>query len=209
MGMKHFNKYMDQNTLKLITTNATSIAEYAALSLKLKAIAKTLVGPSRTELLAIAQSLEHFPRPLFRLPLERAFHIVRDQNKTDGQLASELNTSVIIVKQTKAALIAGGVKIEKQRKYPERSRSNIIKSFKPNQNSKGPESTNEDRSNEERIEESIALVEQAVKNLSETTNWDSLNVRQKIKLLKEETLKIRGTTISSQTLYRPWVRDLW
>lgn len=54
-----------------------------------------------------------------------------------------------------------------------------------------------------RMEESIRLVEEVVEILRGRTDWDTLNVRQKIRLLKEETLKIRGTAISSQTLYRP------
>jgi hypothetical protein len=68
---------------------------------------------------------------------------------------------------------------------------------------------NENRSNEERQEESIALVSEAVAVLRSSHDWESLGAREKIKLLQIETLKVRGAKISSQTLYQPWIRSLW
>ncbi len=65
------------------------------------------------------------------------------------------------------------------------------------------------RSNDERTEESIKAVEDAIKVLKSQYDWDTLNVPQKIKLMQEESLKKRGVTVSKQTLYRPWIRDLW
>lgn len=74
----------------------------------------------------------------------------------------------------------------------------------------GPEATNENRSNDERADESIQVVQEAVAILRrQYADWSNLSVRSRIKLLQTETLKSRGVKISSQTLYRPWVRGLW
>jgi len=74
---------------------------------------------------------------------------------------------------------------------------------------KGLSERNEDKSNEERRLESIVIVKEAVSALKIQHDWDSLKVRQKIQLIKEQTLKNQGVSISSQTLYRSWVRSLW
>jgi len=74
---------------------------------------------------------------------------------------------------------------------------------------KGLSERNEDKSNEERRSESIVIVKEAVEALKIQHDWDSLKVRQKIELIKEQTLKNQGVSISSQTLYRSWVRSLW
>jgi hypothetical protein len=56
---------MDQTTYKHIAENAPHIVEYAEASQRLRTIAKTLVGRSQKELLALAQSLERLPEALF------------------------------------------------------------------------------------------------------------------------------------------------
>jgi hypothetical protein len=59
------------------------------------------------------------------------------------------------------------------------------------------------------MEESISLVSSAVVILQQQHDWESLGARAKIKLLQAETLKVRGARVSSQTLYQPWIRELW
>ena len=84
------------------------------------------------------------------------------------------------------------------------------KKSRPALKGEGNEATNEGRTNEERIEESMNAVADAVTALKrQHPDWDSLGVRRKIALLKEKTKEQRGTAISSQTLYREWCRDLW
>jgi len=73
----------------------------------------------------------------------------------------------------------------------------------------GQEATNADRSNDERIQQTIDDVTAAVEKLRKLDDWESLGVRQRITLIQNETLPTRKAKISSQTLYRPWVRDLW
>lgn len=73
----------------------------------------------------------------------------------------------------------------------------------------GQEATNADRSNDERIQQTIDDVSAAVEKLRKLDDWESLGVRQRITLIQNETLPTRKAKISSQTLYRPWVRDLW
>ena len=67
---------------------------------------------------------------------------------------------------------------------------------------KGAGYINESLSNEERVEEIVAVVEKAVTELRAECDWDSLLVPMKIALLKEKTFESRGVAISSQTLYR-------
>lgn len=75
--------------------------------------------------------------------------------------------------------------------------------------SDGLEATNCDRSNDERIQDTIADVTAAVAKLKTSHDWDSLGARERIKLIQTETLPSRKAKISSQTLYRPWARPLW
>lgn len=68
---------------------------------------------------------------------------------------------------------------------------------------------NEDRSNDERIEESIAKVVAAVGILSQRPDWEALGRKARARLIAEETRRATGTGTSTQTLYRPWCKDLW
>ena len=65
------------------------------------------------------------------------------------------------------------------------------------------------RTNEDRVDESIAAVERAVGALRLEHDWDELPVREKIALLKAKIKQNRGISISNQTLYRDWIRPLW
>jgi hypothetical protein len=104
------------------------------------------------------------------------------------------------VKQTIGALRAGGVQIVSEQipVIPAAPRLGL-----------GPEETNTNADNEERMQEAIKSVKLAVKKLRQEHDWDTLNTRQKIRLLQQETRAARGTAISSQTLYREWIKDLW
>lgn len=73
----------------------------------------------------------------------------------------------------------------------------------------GSRAVNANRNNEERMDESIALVTAAVDALKKLYDWDSLGARAKIRLLQIETLNMRGAEISSQTLYQEWIKDIW
>ena len=76
--------------------------------------------------------------------------------------------------------------------------------------SDGAALVNESRSNEERMEHSVKAVQEAVDHLSSTLEgWQSLGKRQKIELLKTEIKRSRGVGISTQTLYRDWIRAIW
>lgn len=76
--------------------------------------------------------------------------------------------------------------------------------------SAGAEVTNEGRSNEERREESIVLIEGIVATLKQQhSDWDSLKVRSKIALIKAEAKKLRQVAVSTQTLYQNEIKPLW
>lgn len=69
---------------------------------------------------------------------------------------------------------------------------------------------NQGRSNDERREASIEWVRAAVGSLRQTLpDYASLKVKQKMRLIQAEVRKSRGTGISSQTLYQPWIKALW
>ena len=68
---------------------------------------------------------------------------------------------------------------------------------------------NEGLSNEERIEQSIALVKGAVADLKQEFDWDTIALKQRIKLIQAKVREKRGTSISQQTLYREWCKHLW
>lgn len=73
----------------------------------------------------------------------------------------------------------------------------------------GVEVTNPQRTNEDRAAESTEIVAIAVENLKQQGGWDRLNVRGKIAAIKAETKKLRGAAVSTQTLYREHVKDIW
>ncbi|NJM74752.1 MAG: hypothetical protein HC852_02015 [Acaryochloridaceae cyanobacterium RU_4_10] len=195
---------MDTNTYKQISENAPHIAEYAEVSAKLRAIAKTMVGRSQKELLALAQSLERLPEHLFKPSLARAYRLYREPSLgSRSAAAEELKVSAATIQQTVLALRAGGVSAQLKAKQ------NGGKTQKKLLTGKGASYINENLSNEERVEEIVAVVEKAVAELRTEYDWDNLLVPQKIALLKEKTFESRGVAISSQTLYREWCKDLW
>jgi biotin operon repressor len=194
---------MDQTTYKQISETAPHIVEYAEASAKLRAIAKTLVGRSQKELLALAQSLERLPEALFKPSLARAYRIYREPNEgSRSTAAQELEVSAATIQQTILALRAGGVSIQAKAKHNGNAQKKLP-------TGKGAGYINETLSNEERVEEIVAVVEKAVVDLRTDYDWDALGKRQKIALLKEKTFESRGVAISSQTLYREWCKDLW
>jgi hypothetical protein len=189
---------MDQTTYKQISENAPSIVEYAEISQRLRAIAKTLVGPSQKELIALAQSLERLPENLFKPSLSRAYRLYREPSLAVRSTAAQELGSSSTIQQTVLALRAGGVSIQ-----------GGLKQAKKTPTGKGAGYINESVSNEERVEEIVAEVEKAVADLRTEHDWDTLGKRQRIALLKEKTFESRGVAISSQTLYREWVKALW
>ncbi len=144
------------------------IEDYAKIPDRLRAIAGTLVGDPRRQLLAIAHQVEEQAPDLLK-PLH----------------ARKL-------KRLKAAVA--------------RAKLPPLPSSAPGE---GQEATNADRSNDERIQETIDDVSAAVAVLQKLDNWDSLGARARIKLIQDQARSARKAKISSQTLYRPWVRDLW
>ncbi|NJM77628.1 MAG: hypothetical protein HC852_19940 [Acaryochloridaceae cyanobacterium RU_4_10] len=104
---------MDSNTYKQISHNAKHIAEYAEVSAKLRAIAKTMVERSQKELLALAQSLERLPEHLFKPSLARAYRLYREPSLASRSAAAEeLGVSVSTIQQTVLALRASGVLVQ-------------------------------------------------------------------------------------------------
>jgi biotin operon repressor len=195
---------MDQTTYKQISENAPHIVEYAEASAKLRSIAKTLVGRSQKELLALAQSLERLPEILFKPSLARAYRLYREPSLVSRSAAAEALGSSSTIQQTVQALRTGGVSIQAK---SQNGKAKLAQKKTPT--GKGASYINETLSNEERVDEIIAVVEQAVVDLRTEYDWDSLGKRQRIALLKEKTFESRGVAISSQTLYREWVKDLW
>ena len=68
---------------------------------------------------------------------------------------------------------------------------------------------NEARTNEQRMDESAKAVEAAVAKLATTIDYHSLSTREKIAQLKTEIKQARGVGISTQTLYRDWIKAIW
>jgi hypothetical protein len=195
---------MDQTTYKQISENAPSIVEYAEISQRLRAIAKTVVGRSQKELLALAESLERLPEALFKPSFARAYQLYREPSLASRSAAAQQIGASATIQQTVLALKAGGVSIQVK------SQNGKVKlAQKKTPTGKGAGYINESLSNEERVEEIVAEVEKAVADLRTEHDWDSLGKRQRIALLKEKTFESRGVAISSQTLYREWCKDLW
>ena len=193
---------MDKNTYQLISQNAPHIAEYAEVSAKLRAIAKTLVGRSQKELLALAESLERLPEALFKPSFARAYRLYREPSLVSRSATAQQLGASATIQQTILALRSGGVSIRTKVKQNGKAQKKLP-------TGKGAGYINESLSNEERVEEIVAVVEKAVAELRAECDWDSLLVPIKIALLKEKTFESRGVAISSQTLYREWVRGLW
>jgi hypothetical protein len=66
---------------------------------------------------------------------------------------------------------------------------------------------NDGRTNEDRLEESIAFVSEAAKAISK--KLANATVRERIELIRDYSVKKRGVGISSQTLYREEIKHLW
>lgn len=204
---------MDKSTFEEIVTHAPRLAEYASLSTRIKKMAGTIVGPSRKELLAIAAALETFPDNFFRPSLARVYRLHRKGCGADLKRAAEIyGVSPKTLKQILRAMELGGLSLpESSTAYrPRRLSDSPRRDALSGVSGKGPEVANDGRSNEERMEESIRLVTQAVANLkAQHPDWRALGARARIRLLKQETLKIRNAAISTQTLYQEWIKPLW
>lgn len=192
---------MDSRTYQNIAANAALIARYAALSEGLSSALK-VISFGKKEIKEAINVLEVAPGALWNPALCRAYEIYRLLLKSPNQgveaIAQQLEVSPSTVQQTINALKAGGVSIPSQ----------TVKTYSA-RSGEGAKLANERMTNEERIQEAIAVVQAAVKKLRKQHDWDSLSVKQKIKLLQDETRAAKGTAISSQTLYREWIRDLW
>jgi biotin operon repressor len=194
---------MDSRTYQNIAANASLIAQYAQLSGRLKDTLKVL-SFGKKEVSQAIEVLETGPAMLWNPALYRAYQIynllLKSPNQSLESLAVKLEVSPSTVQQTINALKAGSVSIPSQtvKTYSVRGGDGI-----------GAARANEKRTNDERVDEAIAVVEAAVSKLCQVHDWDTLPVRQKIKLLQAETKTARGTAISTQTLYREWIRDLW
>ncbi|MEO1299186.1 MAG: hypothetical protein AAFW75_26090, partial [Cyanobacteria bacterium J06636_16] len=176
-------------------------------------LAGTIFGDSRKELLAMAKLLETLPEDLFRPSVARIYELHRQGwQGSINKMAERYDISPTTLKQIMQAMERGGLSIPESKSRRQKRRSSAPKrgSTCPALKGQGNEVTNEGRSNEERIEESIKVVEDAVAALrQEPLDWDALGSCGKIRLLKEETLKRRGAAISQATLYREWCRSLW
>jgi hypothetical protein len=195
---------MDKATYTIIKDNAQMLVEYADVSRSLREIAKLVVGPSRNKLLALAQSLERLPETLFKPSLARAYRLYREPSLVTRSAAAQKLGASATVQQTVLALKAGGVSI-----HAKNQNCKAKLAQKKTSTGKGAGYINESLSNEERVEEIVAEVEKAVADLRAKHSWDNLSKRNKITLLKQKTLESRGVAISTQTLYRDWVKDLW
>lgn len=202
---------MHVKTYQEIVARSPSVAKYAAIPGRLRKLAGTIVGEPHRELLAVAQLLEELPEELFRLSVARMYELHRRGLKGSvAKTAEHYGISAATLKQTMQAMERGGLPVPSSRRRPQQRSKVGEKKPRSALRGQGSEEINEGRSNEERIEESIQAIEDAVVVLrAKHPDWDSLRVRKKIDLLKAETLKQRGAAISSQTLYREWCRDLW
>lgn len=69
---------------------------------------------------------------------------------------------------------------------------------------------NEQKTNEQRMQESIQLATEAVDFLKKNGQWHSnLTKRQRIALIQKYTQEYYDRTISSGTLYRDWCKGIW
>lgn len=201
---------MNPKTYQEIIERSPKVAEYAAISGRLRKLAGTIVGAPRRELLAVTRLLEELPEELFRPSMARTYELHRrGLHGSVEKTAEYYGISTTTLKQIMQAMERGGLSVPESRRRRQRIKDGRKKS-RSTTKGQGNEATNEGRSNDERIEESIRAIEDAVIALKQKhPDWDSLGVREKIDLLKAETLKQRGAAISSQTLYREWCRDLW
>ena len=202
---------MNPETYQSIIRQSPKVAEYAAVSGRLRQVAGTLAGASRQELLAIASLLEQLPEALFQPRVARMYELHRYGLRQGalGGVAKRYGISPATLKQIMQAMERGGLSVVVSEGRRRRRRS----SAQPSPSAlkgKGNEVTNEGRSNDARVKESIKVVTDAIAVLrQEHPDWDDFGTRKKIDFLRQETLKCRGAAISSQTLYRDWVRPLW
>jgi biotin operon repressor len=196
---------MDKATFNNIQQKAPLIKEYAQLPVKLREIAKFLVGPSRKDVLAIADSMERLSVQLFHPSLARALELYHSPAASQAKSARVLGVSESTIRQTLVALRAGGVTIGPRKGDLSKATSKARISDR----GLGAAYINEETSNEERMNEVARAVEEAVSILAQDQDWETLSKRQRIALIQEQTRKTRGVAISTQTLYRPWVKNLW
>jgi biotin operon repressor len=196
---------MDKATFNNIQQKAPLIEEYAQLPVKLREIAKFMAGPSRKDLIAIADSMERLSVQLFHPSLARALELYHSPAASQAKSARALGVSESTIRQTMMALRAGGIDIGSHKGEQAKATSKASTS----ERGLGAAYINEETSNEDRMDEAARAVEEAVSILAQDQNWETLSKRKRITLIQEQTRKTRGVAISTQTLYRPWVKNLW
>lgn len=84
-----------------------------------------------------------------------------------------------------------------------------VKTPKIAPDSDGAAAVNAEKNNDDRREEAIEFINDIVSVLKREQDWDSLKIKQRMKLIQAKAKELRGVSVSSQTLYREWMKPIW